>query len=254
MLNLARTDLAEEAEAAVTPQVFVRAFSTPPAAPWEQGRAAALQARHGAPLPISDLVHRVKRLEGWAPGATGRYAAFYVRAAEFTGPFETRVDVDGRSVRVSFGAVAGQFRQAQTAGLIVGAAALAAAVFASGVTLALAARAEANARLEQAEQQLQVKRRAALTTQRKADQSKALARAVGQGRPIDQVLGDIAWVTAMKAPEARVEALHWDRGLLAVEVRGEAVPFLNPDRPMQRADKPIRKGVWLWGVGRGGAR
>lgn len=247
MLNLARTDIPQD-EPPAPPQVFVRAFSTPPGAPWEQGRAAALEARHGAPLPIADLVHRVRRLESWAPGAPGRYAAFYVRAREFTRPFETTVEVDGRAVKIAFGAAAEQFRRAQTLGVAAAAAILSLLVVGGGVTLALGAKAETTARLERAEQQLLVKRRAALAAQQRSDQSRALQRAMGTSRPIDEVMADLAWATAMKAPDARIEAVHWEGGLLAVEARGETTPFANSDRRVQRSDKPLRKGVWLWGV------
>ena len=80
------------------PQVFARAIVTPPAPPWEQIRAANLEARHGAPLPLAELMHRVKRLSGWAPGRPGRFAVFYVRSKEFRSPFEAKVDVDGQTV------------------------------------------------------------------------------------------------------------------------------------------------------------
>src|SRR5688572_20809131 len=88
--------------AAAPPQVFVRTFSTPSGLPWEQARAARLDAEHGAPLPLRDLLHRVKRLSPWSPGAVGRYAVFYVRRRDYRGAFETTVDVDGQPVRVTF--------------------------------------------------------------------------------------------------------------------------------------------------------
>ena len=56
------------------PQVFVRVFQAPAGMPWEQGRAARLEARHGSPLPIADVMHQVKRLGAWSLGQPGRYA------------------------------------------------------------------------------------------------------------------------------------------------------------------------------------
>jgi hypothetical protein len=58
----------------------------------------------------------------------------------------------------------------------------------------------------------------------------------------------MAWAGAAKAPAAHIDALHWERGYMAVEVRGDTPPFANPDRAVLKADKPSRPGVWLWGV------
>lgn len=251
-MNRPLIDMAAEAPkpTAPPPQVFVRALVTPPGPPWEQARAARLDARHGAPLAIAELVHQVRRLERWAPGRPGRYGAFYVRAREFREPFEARVEVDGQTVAVRFGAPARDFGQLRGAGAAVLAVVLSGAILGAGVTLALSARGAASVRLEAAEQLGQRKLKMAEAARTRATQARDLRALVGHGRPLGEVIGDLTWVATSKTPEARLVGVHWERGLLAVEARGEQPPFLAVDRPIERSEKPLRPGVWLWAIGR----
>lgn len=237
------------AEAAPQPQVFVRAFVTPPGAPWEQAKAAGLEARHGAPLPIADLMLKVKRLEPWKPGAVGRYGAFYVRIREYAAPFETTVEVDGRPHKVAFGTGAEQALRLRRLALGGGLIAAVVAVCAVGLTLVMAVRDEGEVRLENLEQQSVQRLKAASAYQRQKDLARDLEGAASGSGRLDDVLGDLAWVATSKSPEARIVAVHWERGVLAVEARGEVAPFSAPDRKVERFDKPLRPGVWLWGVG-----
>ena len=92
----------EPVAAAVPPSVFARSVATPPGWPWEQARGALLEARHGAPLPIDQMLVRLKRLTPWRPGQGARFAACYVRATEIEARFEARVDVEGQAVSVAF--------------------------------------------------------------------------------------------------------------------------------------------------------
>jgi len=230
------------------PQVFSRVFSTPPGPPWRQARAAKLEAWHGAPIPIADLIHRVKRLNPWAAGAPGRYAAFYVRAREFSAPFETTVEVDGRQITVAFGAPALPLARAGAVGALLVAILASLTLLGAGFWLGLSARMEVSARLDIAEQTAAARSRSMTQLKRRADQARALRVVVGSNRPIGALFDDLRWVSVNKAPDARIDALHWDHGLLVVEARGESPPFLAPDRTLRRSDKPIRRGVWLWGV------
>lgn len=241
----------EVAEAgAKPPQVFVRALVTPPGAPWEQARAARLDARHGAPLPVSELLHQVRRLDRWGPGRSGRYAAFYVRAREFREPFEATVEVDGQPVKVRFGAQAQDLKRLRSLGAILLVLMLTGAVLGGGVMLALGARGEATAGLQADEQLAQAKLKMAEAFRDRSNQARDLRALAGAGRPVSEVVGDLTWVATSKTPEARIVGLHWERGLLAVEARGEQPPFLAVDRPIERSARPLRPGVWLWAVGR----
>uniref|UniRef100_UPI00286DC870 hypothetical protein n=1 Tax=Phenylobacterium sp. TaxID=1871053 RepID=UPI00286DC870 len=233
---------------AATPQVFVRAFSIPSGMPWEQARAATLEAHHGAPLPIEDLICKVRRLAPWGPRRAGRYAAFYVRRSEFRDPFDTLQMVDGARLRVSFGSSRDQVRQTQMAAVAIGLIVATGAALGGGLMMALDARAKATGRLEADEILAAGQARAAEAQHRRKQQALELRAAIGNAQPVDRVLADLAWASASKAPEARISALHWEHGLMAVEVRGPAAPFVASDRLVERSAQPVRSGVWLWGV------
>lgn len=241
-------DLPPPVGAPDNPQVLVRVVSTPPGMPWEQTRAAQLEMRHGAPLPIADLMHKMVRLGRWRPGQPGRFAVFYIRAREFRGPFETLVDVEGTPTKVAFGAGVEQMRRARITGLAVLLLVVSGLIIGAGVAMALNARAQASTRLETAELTVANRLKAAQAIDRRRREGRLLRAAVGAGRPIDEVLADLAWASASKSPAARIDVVHWDHGLLAVEVRGEDAPFEALDRVQERSSRPIRRGVWLWGV------
>jgi len=231
------------------PKVFVRAIVMPPATPWEQVRAANMEARHGAPVPISELLHRVKRLAPWAPGRPGRFGVFYVRAKEYRAPFEAEVDVDGQRVKVAFGRGGRQVRLLRGWALVLLLLVAVGAVIGTGVTLAAGARSQAEARLAAAEQLGARSFASAQAYRRQIARTHELRNALGRGRSIGDLMGDLTWVATSKTPDARIAAVHWQGGVMAVEVRGEAPPFATPDRRLERAAKPLRAGVWLWGVG-----
>lgn len=239
---------AAEDAAPAQPQVFVRAFSVPTGLPWEQSRAAQLDARHGSPLPIDELMVQLKRLDRWSPGKPARYAAFYVRVQDYGTPFETTLQVDGVSVTVAFGARKQDLDRVKFAAIVALIVALCGAVLGGSLVMALGARSQALAALDTTEHLALAKRRAGLAHQAQIDQARGLRRELGRSRPVEEVLADLDWAAASKAPNARISAVHWDHGLLALEARGQAPPLIPGERPLQRAATPLRPGVWLWGV------
>jgi hypothetical protein len=231
-----------------SPTVFVRTLSVPPGAPWDQARAAALEARVGAPLPLADVVYQLHRLDTWSLGRPARYAACYVRAQEAGDDFETTVSVDGRSVRVRFLSMDVRARQAKRVGVIAAVAGLTALLVVAGLTSALSVRAETADRLANAEM-LSARRLAKARAEAQLVAQTRLLDAAGvRHRGIGDLLEDIAWASSAKAPEAHIDSLHWERGYMAVEVRGDGPAFAQPDRAVLKADKQARPGVWLWGV------
>lgn len=239
---------AAEDAAPVQPQVFVRAFSVPAGLPWEQSRAAQLDARHGSPLPIDELLVQLRHLDRWSPGKPARYAAFYVRVQDYSTPFETTLQVDGQSVAVAFGARKQDLDRVKVVAVVGLIIALCGAVLGGSLMMALGARSQAQAALDTTEHLALTKRRAGLAYQVQIDQARGLRREIGRARPLEEALADLDWAAASKAPDARISALHWDHGLLGVEARGPAPPLISGERPLQRATAPLRPGVWLWGV------
>jgi hypothetical protein len=231
------------------PKVLVRTLTVPPGLPWDQNRAAQLEAMHSAPLPMADIVHQLQRLEGWRPGAAGRFAAFYVLARDLSGRLDAKVEVGDRTVAVSFLTPALQRDRARGVLIVLGTVGVAAVLATLSVGSAFLRRAEAEAALSALETRASGKLHAAELRQRLRDQSRALDGELGRGGSLREALGDLAWASAAKAPDAHIEGFHWQPGLLAVEVRGATAPFeSSEDRTARKSPKPLRRGVWLWGV------
>lgn len=229
-------------------KVLVRQFSTPAGAPWDQVKTATLEARLGAPLPLTEVVWRLQRLEPWRPGRPARFAAFYARAREIGERLETVVEVDGRPVAVHFTSNREQARRARAVAMVGLAVGLVAAATAGSVFVAVSVRGDASDQLAALEPLLAAKTRLAATLERQRHDSRALEAGGLRGRALSDYLSDLAWASAAKAPGARIDALHWDHGLMAVEAHSDAAPFAAGDRVVTKLDKPLRPGVWLWGV------
>jgi hypothetical protein len=235
---------------APAPQVFVRTFVTPAGMPWDQSRGAALEARLGAPLPINDLHYRLKRLTRWSLGQAGRYAVFYVRRRDLTGPFETTMDIDGHAVRVSFGGRARPTRSMPRVGLLVVAIGVTAAMAVGLAATALSIRATQTQQLDELERQTAMKLRLGRKVQHEATQTHALRANQGRSGQASDVLADLAWIAHARTADARILSVHWDHGLIAIEARGTEAPVEASGRQILRAPKPGRTGTWLWGVSR----
>lgn len=233
------------------PKVFVRTLMAPAGLPWEQSKTADLDARLGAPLPAGDVVYQLKRLEGWRPGFAARFAAFYVLARDVDGRLETHAQVDGKDVRVVFESADEAARRAKRLGLIGLAAGAVAFLIVLAVGLALSRRAELEAGLATAEQKAVVKLKGVSGKARLKAQAQALRAWPEKGAPVAEVLADIAWVSGAKSGAIEIEGAHWDRGYLAIEARSAKPPIVVfGDQTLERSAKPIRQGVWLWGVQR----
>jgi hypothetical protein len=248
-LRLVEETEAPGADAPAPPKVFVRQIATPAGPPWDQDRAARLEARLGAPMPIAEVAWRLRRLEPWRPGAGGRFAAFYVRAGEVGDGLTSTVEVDGRPAEITFTSGRVQAQQLRRLTTLALSAAVVCAVLGAAVTLALAKRAETADRLASLEAIVQAKARQARAADRQRREDRALEMGGLRGRALGDYLNDLAWASSAKAPGARIDAVHWDHALMAVEAHGDTSPFTASDRAASRIDKPLRPGVYLWGVG-----
>ncbi len=245
-LRLVDEDEPPEASAQ-EPKVHARQFAAPAGAPWDQARAARLEARLGAPLPLAELVYQLRRLEPWRPGRPARFAAFYARSRDVGELLEAVVEVAGRPLAVRFVSASAQSRKARGLIAVALGVGVALAAVAGAVTLALSVRSDAEERLTSLEPALAAKTRLARALERQSKESRALETGGLRGRALSDYLSDVAWASAAKAPGARIDALHWDHGLMAVEAHGDTSPFVG-NREVTRIDKPLRPGLWLWGV------
>ena len=238
-------------EPKAAPKVFVRTLLTPPGMPWEQSRTAELDARLSSPLPAGDVVYQLRRLEAWRPGSPARFAAFYVLARDVDGRLETQAQVDGRDVRVVFESREVAARRAK----LLGAVGLGSGVVVFALVLvtglAVGRRAELEGKLAAAEQLADSKLRSASSKARLKAQEQALRSWRDKGLPMSDILADLAWISGAKASGVRIDGVHWDHDLLAVEAPGGQPPLVVfGDRKLQRSAKPIRPGVFLWAVQR----
>jgi hypothetical protein len=161
---------------------------------------------------------------------------------------QSTVEVDGRPMRVSFLSSAERNRRARRLALIALAAGSVALVTSGAVTAALTVRQETAARLDALGQIAAARHKAMREAERQRLVSQSLDAAGVKSLKLSNVLDDLAWASAAKTSNARIEALHWDHGHMALEVRGDARPFLSSDRTIIKAPKPLRPRVWLWGV------
>lgn len=247
------TEAPEGLEGAGVPQVFVRTFTTPAGMPWDQGRAAQLEARHGAPLPIVDLLHRVRRLEGWAPGQLGQFAAFYVRRKDVVQPFETTHDVDGKQVHVAFGGRTDPLRGVRQAGgtlVTVLTVALPVLIAAGFLSLAWSVRSDVTQQLDRLEIRVAAKSRLAAQARAEDRQSQTFVAEEGHAGQVADLVSDLTWLANARKADARILSIHWDHGLMAVEAHGSAQPLDPGVRRIVRAAQPTPNGTWLWGISR----
>jgi hypothetical protein len=131
---------------------------------------------------------------------------------------------------------------------LAGAFAIAFAVGTVAIGAALSARADADARLARLEAELEQRNHALAARTRSLAEGAALENSGMVDHDLDHVLADLAWVAASKTDETRLLTWYWDHGYMALEVRSEAAPFVAPDRMVKRSARPVRRGVWLYGV------
>lgn len=251
-LRLVDAEAAEPILEPVGPKVFARSISAPPGPPWDQARAARLEARLGAPLPLGEVVFRLYRLEAWGFGRVARYAAAYVRARDIKTALDTVVEIDGRRLRVRFISAAEQRRRARSFGFVAGAAVISVLALGLALTTALTVRSDAAFRLDGLDQQAAVRLREVGRLEALKDQTIRLNLADVKGESLGDYLRDLGWAAQAKTPGAHINSIHWEHGLMIVEVRGDGPPFTQTDRTVVKAAKPVRSGVWLWGVGPAG--
>ena len=119
---------------------------------------------------------------------------------------------------------------------------------AAGLVGAVDVRARRESALESLEQSADIAARRATALQARKTVARDLDAAGMRGRTIADYLVDLAWASNAKTPGAHIQALYWERGLMAVETRGPKPPFTANDRAIHKADKVPGPGMTLWGV------
>lgn len=232
---------------------FTRVVTTPPAWPWDQVRAARLEAQHTSPVSGGDITILVRRLKPWAFNEPGEFVAVYLRAGDATGDgFD--VEVQGRRLRIDLPSRAKREAMVKERAVQVGCLAVVILAFVGLTMLALQRRAALEERLAQAELRVQrLTRQSQGVANAKAD-ARALAALDVQDQTIDRVVQDLNRVSMSMNTDARIETYYWRKGYWAVEARGDAPPVRGMDAELQKSVKPVRRGVWLWAAKSGEVR
>jgi len=229
-------------------RVFGRSISVPPGFPWDQAKAARLEARVSSPLPAHEVALQMRRLDAWAPGRPARYAAFYARRADVRAGLSELVEIDGVPLEVLFASPETAARRRTTVIAIAASVAAFVSVLVVSVGAAMTARCDAEEQVSRLELSIDQRTHALAVRSKSLNEARALDNSGLADRDIDHVLNDLAWVGANKGADVRFLSWYWDRGVMAVEVRGSAPPFSASDREIRRAEKPTQRGVWLYGI------
>ena len=225
------------------PHCFVRQIATPPGTPWDQARAADLEARAGAPLAVERLLLSRRRLEPWRLGLPGRFAVAYARE-EDVGDGAVLLEVDGRPIGFTFATPAKRAlatRRALLRLVVAAAAAIAAVVVIGGLASSRMEQEARLARLEAATAQ----RQAVLARRRARDQeARALDAAGLHGRTLQDAIADLAWVARARDPSAAIDRVHWQPEALRITARGDKRPLTARDRELKAVSSADGATVW----------
>jgi len=224
---------------------FTRVLATPPGWPWDQSRAAMLEARHTSPVSNDGVNIIVRRLKGWALGDGGEFVAIYLRAGDVFPAQGLDVDVRGRTIHIDLPSRAARAEQFKDQAIRIAAAAVMVVVVLGLVPLAFERRGAFENRLDEAEVRIEHEAREAHAVARAKQDAEALSE-LGATDGLDKAVADLAYVSAAKDPAARIDAFYWNKGFWAIEARGGDVPIKDNAVTLQKSAKPVRPGVWLW--------
>jgi hypothetical protein len=227
---------------------FTRIINTPPALPWDQERAAKLEAKHTSPISTTatgqDLTIIVRRLEPWKPRAIGRFVAIYLRGSGHKLGLSFWVDVHGRQVKVDIPSKTGQTEALKQKTWIIASVTIIGLCLFGQAALTINRRSEVASRLDVLEIQTQRLTKQEASVSKAKQNAQALAELNMTGRTPEDVINALRTVTLSRDTNSRIEAFLWEEGDWALEVRGEATPL--KEMSMMKAPKPVRRGVWLW--------
>ena len=232
---------------------FTRIIHAPPGWPWDQTRAAKLEAHHTSPISGDGITIIVRRLKSWSFGDTGEFVAVYLRTGDTSAEEDFDIEVQGQRLRIEVPSRAARETAIREQAWQLGAGLVIAFALASLSMLAWQRRAALEDHLDSADMRVAHEVRDAKTLQRAKADAYALGTLDLKDQTAGTVLQDIEKVAMAKNDNARIDAFYWRKGYWAVEAHGDAPPVKGMDLNLQKSTKPVRKDVWLWMVSDGGA-
>ena len=224
---------------------FTRVMTIPPGWPWDQSRAAMLEARLASPTSNDGVSIIVHRLKAWALGEGGEFVAIYLRAGDQMPAQGIDIDVLGRTVHIDMPSRAARTEQLKDQATRIAAVMVMVVVVLGLIALAFERRAALEDRLTNTEFQVEHEARAARAVTRAKQDAEALSE-LGVTDGLDHAINDLTYVTVAKDPAARLDAFYWSKGFWAVEARGNDAPIKDSGVTLQKSAKPVHPGVWLW--------
>ena len=224
---------------------FTRVLATPPGWPWDQSRAAMLEARHTSPVTNDGVNIIIRRLKPWGLGEGGEFVAIYLRIGDAMPAQGFDIDVRGRSIHIDLPSRAARAEQLKDQIARTAAVVLMVVVVLGLVTLAFERRAALDDRLTDAALRIEHEAREAHAMARAKQDAEALSE-LGVDDGLDHTVNDLTYVTTAKDPAARVDAFYWSKGFWAVEAHGNDAPVKDTGLSLQKSAKPVHPGVWLW--------
>jgi hypothetical protein len=212
------------------PDLFVNVVVAPAASPWDQHRAARMRADLGAPLPADQVEISIRRLGRWSSGAGGRFAVGYMRSALVVAEERRTVEVEGQSITFIFQDPTRRFVRRRAA-LVDGVLAVGAIFSLSVAALKWTAVHEAtlddlHRRAQIASHDLLDRRLAA----REAQNLVVLRRNDLLGRNGQHAINDLAWLSAVRDPQAPLKTVTWSDGRLEVTTVSGGPPTATAQR------------------------
>ena len=225
---------------------FTLVVSVPAAWPWDQMRAARLEAQHTSPVAGDDVSIVVRRLKSWALNEPGKFAVIYLRGGETHQGVKFELDIQGQRLVID---MPSPQQKAELAQQRLWRLILTACIV---LSLLLTASLSFKRRAAEAEQiaQLEVRLDRGAKVAEGVERAKADAVALADlglnHRRMDDALADLRTLSLQRDTTVRLEAFYWDKGYWAVEAHGTTPPIKDATIAMRRSTKPVRKDVWLW--------
>ena len=198
---------------------FTRVVTAPPAWPWDQTRAARLEAQHTSPLSGDDVTVIVRRLGGWAWNEHGRFVAVYLRGVDLREGLKFQVEAQGQTLTIDMPSRAGRIAQSRARAAILGFGGLVVAGLVATGGLALHRRAAEADQLTRLEARMTRQAHEADRMRRAHADALALEDLNVRYRTLDQAMDDLKTFSLKRDPNARIDAFYWNHGYWAVEAR-----------------------------------
>jgi len=209
------------------PPRYIRALTVPAAAPWDQQRAALLNAELNSPLPNDQVLIQVKRLGSWRPNEQARFAAAYVKRADVSATTRFAQELDGIVVAFEFSTAASKSVARRRAILDLGLISSLLVVTLVAGAASLERRAETVAALAVAQRTDDQAIRRARLSSRITKNLRKLGAAGYAGRSGGDLLADLSWLARYRNSNSVLQSITWDRGNFVLRSIDPTPPLLS---------------------------